>query len=145
MAVSRRRLVRRNDLAELSRLSGWLETAARELHLPRDTAFAAELCLAEAVTNVISYGYPDGGTHEVVLSLTREPDRLVLAVEDDGIAFNPLGVAAPVPVSRIEEVAIGGLGIHLIRRFMDDVRYEREDNRNRLAMAVWLPATEPAP
>ena len=69
-----------------------------------------------------------------------EPPRCEVVVSDDGPAFDPLAAAAPDTSLGVEERPIGGLGIALVRRLMDEVEYERRDGRNHLRLA---PAARP--
>jgi serine/threonine-protein kinase RsbW len=94
-----------------------------------------ELAVEEAVVNVCHYAYPSGGG-EVVVRVTEEPGRLTVEVEDSGAAFDPLSVPAPDVAAPVDERRIGGLGILLIQRLMDEVRYRREGGRNVLTMVV---------
>lgn len=131
-----RRLLLRNDAAELSRLHAWLEDLAVAWGLAPDVTFAADLCLEEAVGNVIAYAFADGAPHEIRVSIARDGRRLVVEVEDDGRPFDPLVVPPPEVADRLEDVRIGGLGIHLIRRFASGTRYARDAGRNRLTLVI---------
>ncbi len=125
-----------NDPAELPRVHEWIDGLATAEGLASDVAFAADLCLQEAVGNVIAYAFSEGAAHEISVSATRSGPGLAIEVEDDGLPFDPLGVAPAETADRLEDVRIGGLGIHLIRRFTSEVRYAREGDRNRLTMVI---------
>jgi len=55
-------------------------------------------------------------------------------VEDDGQPFDPLAVPEPDTAKSLEERTIGGLGIHLVRKLMDNLEYKRQGERNLLIM-----------
>ena len=61
-------------------------------------------------------------------------DKLVFTITDSGVPFDPTQQADPDITLSVEERAIGGLGIHLVRQLMDDIRYERKDNKNILTL-----------
>jgi len=124
----------RNDIAELERLAGMVSEFWSAHGLPPALEADITLALDEAVSNVIRYGFRDGAEHHIEVSLTREGDQLRLAVEDDGVAFNPLERPDPDVTLPLAERPIGGLGIYLIRRLMDGVEYRRAEGRNRLVM-----------
>jgi anti-sigma regulatory factor (Ser/Thr protein kinase) len=63
-----RRLVLRNDLAELDRLAGWIEGWAQQ-NLSPDLSFAVQLCLEEAVANIIMYSVAKDGRLEIAVEL----------------------------------------------------------------------------
>jgi serine/threonine-protein kinase RsbW len=127
-------LVVRNDLAELQRVSRWLEVIAMELKWPHEITLELDLCLTEVVTNVIHYAYEDTGVHGIALSLQHQGPALCVEVEDDGKHFNPLDADPPVQSRNLEEAQAGGWGIHLVRSIMADLRYRHHEGKNRLTM-----------
>ena len=66
----------------------------------------------------------------IKISITFDDKQLHMRIEDDGIPFNPLAVAPPDFQCGIEECQVGGLGIHLIKKIMDDVQYQRVGDKN---------------
>lgn len=97
-----------------------------------------QLALDEWLANVINHAWSEAGPHRGEVTLVLDDGRLVLAIKDDGPAFNPLERAAPDLDSPLEERAIGGLGIHLIRSMMDEVRYARNQGQNVLTLVKRL-------
>jgi anti-sigma regulatory factor (Ser/Thr protein kinase) len=131
-------IVLTNRPEEKRRLHQALESFAAEHCLPAKVLQAADLALEEHVTNVFKHAYTDTAPHEIRVRLSRGGGALHVEVEDDGRAFNPLE-APPVDTSiPLEERPIGGLGIHLMRRFMDELDYRREGSRNILRMTKRL-------
>ena len=131
-------IVLTNRPEEKPRLFRALEAFAAEHRLPAKVLQAADLVLEEHVTNVLQYAYADTALHEIRVRLSCDEGALHVEVEDDGRAFNPLE-APPVDTSiPLEERSIGGLGIHLMRRFMDTLDYRREGSRNILRMTKRL-------
>ena len=131
-------IVLTNRPEEKPRLLRALEAFAAEHRLPAKVLQAAALVLEEHVTNVLQYAYADTSLHEIRVRLSCDEGALHVEVEDDGRAFNPLE-APPVDTSiPMEERPIGGLGIHLMRRFMDGLDYRREGTRNILRMTKRL-------
>jgi serine/threonine-protein kinase RsbW len=128
-----RRLVLRNDLAELNRLAGWIQRWVRQDVSP-DVSFALQLCLEEAVANVIMYGAPNDDPLEIAVELERNHGTLVACIEDTGRQFDPTRVPPPVVPSSLADAKVGDLGIHLVRSFASDMAYERRDGRNRLTL-----------
>jgi len=127
-------IVLQNRPEEKPRLLKALETFAAEHDLPAKVCQAVDLALEEHLTNVLNYAYPDSASHEIRIRLSCEERTLHVEVEDDGRAFNPLQ-APPVDTSLpLEQRPIGGLGVHLMRQFMDTLDYRREGDRNILHM-----------
>lgn len=124
-----------NKPEDRHRLVAQLEAFAREVQLPKAALQAADLALEEHLTNVLNYAFEDKNTpHEILIRLEIQGDALLVEVFDDGRPFNPLErpeVDTSIP---LEEKPIGGLGVHLMRRFMDELDYRREDGKNVFRM-----------
>ena len=101
---------------------------------------AADLALEEHLTNILNYAYEDDRSHEIRVRLALEGDSITIEVEDDGRPFDPLQRPEVDTAVGLEAKPIGGLGIHLVRKFMDDVQYRRERDRNILRMRKRLPS-----
>jgi len=98
-------------------------------------AFPFEVALEEVCMNVIMHGTrASGSPPELSVSLSLEGDAVIMVIEDDGVAFDPLVVAAPDIDTPLEEREIGGLGVFLVRELMDDVSYAHTGTHNRLTM-----------
>ncbi len=125
----------KNELEEIRLLAEAIELWGEENGIPGKILFQLNLALDELLTNTITYGYPEGGEHEIRLRLVPEGEKeLLIEIRDDGLAFNPLEVKAPDLKQDIEERPIGGLGIHLVRQMLDEIEYRRENGHNVLLM-----------
>lgn len=127
-----------NQTAEVARMSQWLQDILNEWHIPPALQFKLDLSANEAVTNILSYAFPNGGEHQILLNLSFDIEWLVLHIEDDGIAFNPLEMPPHEQPRSLAEAEIGGLGIHLIRHYMDECEYQRIKNNNHLTLKLYL-------
>ena len=124
----------KNDLSELETLRQNLENYAQCIGLCGKCIFEINLGLEELITNIISYGFKDNLEHLIKIKIRRNNKTLILYVEDDGLPFNPLEVKKPEHPCDIENIKIGGLGIHIIKTLMDDVFYERCEYKNKLTL-----------
>jgi anti-sigma regulatory factor (Ser/Thr protein kinase) len=91
------------------------------------------LACEEIVMNVTSYAYPEGADGFLDVDI-QKTDRITIRFEDGGVPFNPLEQKNPDTGLSWKKRHIGGLGIFLIRRKMDNVRYAYEDNKNVLTI-----------
>ena len=133
MSPNARRLLLHRDLAELERLAVWIEGwAMRELSA--NLSFAVQVCLEEAVANIIMYSATTDDRLEIVIKVERRNQSLVAQIEDNGSAFDPTQVPRPPIPTSLAEAKVGNLGIHLMRSFASGLHYERRDSRNRLTM-----------
>ncbi|MDD4626935.1 MAG: ATP-binding protein [Syntrophomonas sp.] len=125
----------KNELEEIRLLAEAIELWGKENGIPGKALFQLNLALDELLTNTITYAYPEGGEHEILLRLVPEGEKeLQIEIRDDGLAFNPLEVKAPDIKQDIDERPIGGLGIHLVRQMIDEIEYRRENGQNILLM-----------
>jgi anti-sigma regulatory factor (Ser/Thr protein kinase) len=124
----------RNDLAAVAaaveRVPGVLAACGCDPGLQSQFALAFD----ELLSNLVKYGYPDDGVHLIECEIGREGDTVVAVIRDDGVPFNPLNQPSPDTSLPLEAREMGGLGIHLVRRLFDEVRYQRRDGRNVLTL-----------
>lgn len=126
-------LILKNDLAELYRLQGFVEKLGKNLCLSKKSIVETNLALEEIFSNIIAYGYEDGRDHCIKISVIYLVNGiLVFRIEDKGKAFNPLIVPEPKAIDEIEDCDIGGLGIHLVKKLVDDASYEYREQKNIL-------------
>lgn len=92
-----------------------------------------QLAAEEACTNVAKYAYPGkDGTIHIVARVAG--DRLNLIIEDWGVPFDPTAHTVTQSQASAEDRPIGGLGIHLIRSYVDGMFFEFRDGKNALTL-----------
>ena len=141
MIADRVSLELKNSLSELSTLGSSLEEFGEALGLSSKILFEISLSIEELFSNIVSYGYTDDAVHWIKLTISHEDEMLVIRLEDDGIPFDPLKAEEPDCECPIEERKIGNLGIHLTKKFMDDMIYKRKGNRNILIVKKKITVT----
>ena len=124
----------RNDLSELKALSRNLENFGQTSGLSGGCIHEINIGLDELFTNIVSYGFTDNLEHRIRFTIDMDEDLMIIHVEDDGIPFNPLEAKAPNLPSDLINVKIGGLGIHFIKKLMDDIYYDRSRGKNKLTL-----------
>jgi phosphoserine phosphatase RsbU/P len=126
------------DLGEVARVHAAFAEFANAHALPASIRRSMNVVLDELLTNTISYGFAGRERGEVTVDVELRADRLSVTYTDDGNPFNPFGLATPDTAPSVEERQIGGLGIHLVRRLMDEVSYHRRADRNVVILAKRL-------
>jgi len=126
-------IVIRNSIAELANLRDGLERIGAKLGVPGKPLMQLQVALDEVASNVIKYGWPDGGNHELCVRITGQQDRIEVEIVDDGREFDPR-LAPPSEPQKAGRRQPGGLGIHLVRQLVDRLDYERVGGRNRTVM-----------
>jgi anti-sigma regulatory factor (Ser/Thr protein kinase) len=124
----------KSSLAELDNLCQNLEDCGQKIGLSKKQIFEINLALDELFTNIISYGFKDEKEHIIKVTITPQNEELCLCIEDDGIPFNPSDFETPDVACSVENCKIGGLGIHIMRKLMDEICYERCNDKNILTM-----------
>jgi anti-sigma regulatory factor (Ser/Thr protein kinase) len=137
-----------NDLAEHRRLAA----AFGDFLAPFGSSEAAlapfEIAFDEVLTNICRYAWTDAGQHAIVVRAKVDgaagDATVTVTIRDDGLPFDPLAAARPALDDDIDERPMGGLGIHLVREMMDDVRYVRDGTHNQLTLIKRLAAAPTA-
>ncbi len=122
-------------LGVLQEVMEWLRKQMATLHIPEVQVTRIELALEEALVNIISHSLL---TEKACIELScylDEEQCLELTIKDRAPPFNPLSVQPDLQSDlSLEERKEGGLGLLMIRKFMDRLDYRREEGANILVM-----------
>ena len=121
----------RENLAELF---AFVEQALTRLHAPAANRDKLMMALDEVLTNVVLYAYPEDQRGTVSVCLYRDNHGITAEVVDHGKPFDPTTHPEPDVTLPIERRPIGGLGIHLTRKLLTRLQYDRENGKNRLVL-----------
>jgi serine/threonine-protein kinase RsbW len=121
------------DINEIPKVSSELEALMKNHGFPDEDILDTQLAVEEAVTNIVMHGYGNAGG-EVAIRFRASQGIVEIQLEDRAIPFNPLTLPEPDLTSDVDDRKIGGLGIFLIRKVMNDIQYRFEDNKNILVM-----------
>ena len=128
-------LTLKNKSDELNKLNVWINNNITTLFkLSENVVFKIDLTLTELIANIISYGYPNQCESEVNIKCQCLNGIVKIEVEDTGIPFNPLEMPDIILPKSLEEANIGGLGIFMIRKYIDEGSYQRKNNKNIFTM-----------
>ena len=127
-----------HDPGGVARVGAAFAEFAEAHALPDSVRRSLQVSLDELLRNTMAYGFAGRGGGEVTVEVELGPDRVGVTLTDDGRPFDPFGVAAPDTALPVEERRIGGLGIHLVRRMMDEVSYRRRAGRNVVILTKYL-------
>jgi len=141
------RLTLKSQLEDLALVLPWVEAIAAHYSVPGDVQFAIELCLEEALSNIIRHGYQGHANQSISVAcgVEHRPSdaaELVFTIEDHAQPFDPLALFAeatvPAPAS-FEDFPPGGQGIRLMRKFSSRLDWQQLPNGNRLVLGFDLP------
>lgn len=97
-----------------------------------------ELAVDEVFTNICMYAYAPGTGNAVIRVDTKTPGIFKLLFIDSGIPYDPLAKEDPDTTLSAEDRKIGGLGIYLVKKSMDEMYYERREGKNVLTLVKRL-------
>jgi anti-sigma regulatory factor (Ser/Thr protein kinase) len=128
------------EACEFARASAWLESICNARDVPVDERYKLDICMNEALANVISHGGPAAIENPILLTLTMTGSRASgvasLALHATGVPFDPtLHQTRPAPQT-LEEAEPGGLGVLMMRANADHIAYERRGDLNCTSFLV---------
>ena len=138
MTSSKLSMQLRNSLSELEQLGEHLEKFGRSHGLSQKALFEICLSMEKLITNIISYGYEDETDHWIQVAISHDNGIITIRLEDDGMPFDPLEAEEPDCECHVEQRKVGNLGIHLTKKVMDSMVYERSGDRNILVLTKRL-------
>ena len=103
------------------------------LDCPMKAQMQIDIAIDELFGNIAYYAYnPEVGEATVRVEVTEDPLAVVITFIDKGVPYDPLAKADPDTTLSAEEREIGGLGIYMVKKSMDDITYEYKDGQNIL-------------
>ena len=103
-----------------------------EIDCPMKLQVKIDIAVDEIFGNIAHYAYaPNTGQVTVRVELTEEPS-VIITFFDNGIPYDPTAKADPDITLSVEDREIGGLGIYMVKKSMDEVSYEYKDGQNIL-------------
>ena len=130
----RKSIVLANDTSQVPQLSAFVEEICETVGFDAIHTTQINLAIEEAVVNVMKYAYPPQVHGDITIEAQSNDLRLKFTIIDSGVPFDPTVQAEVDTTLAAEERPIGGLGIHLVRKIMDSINYERVDKLNVLTL-----------
>lgn len=130
--------VRRGVYGSLAGATAWFVTSAAALEVPQSIADELDFCLNELLANIVDHAFDDDEVHDVRVDLTRDAESVFLTLEDDGRAFDPIAGDTYIEPATLDLAGHRGYGVHLVRRFTDELLYRRDGGRNSVTVVKRL-------
>ena len=128
------RLTLPNDIETIPQLNEFIDGFCEQRDIDNDITMSLNLAIEEAVVNVMNYAYPEGTVGYVDIEADADDDFVTFVISDTGKPFDPTQKDEVNTELSAEDRPIGGLGIHLVRRMMDEISYRYADHRNILTL-----------
>ena len=122
---------------ELPNVISFIESELEKLNFDFTIITEFNLVVEELFVNIANYAYKEkeNGKCKISIDYDKEKQEVKITIEDNGIKFNPLEKEDPNFDIPEEEIPIGGLGIYLVKKNMDNIEYKYEDNKNILILS----------
>ena len=109
------------------------------LDCPMKAQMQIDIAIDELFGNIAHYAYnPEIGKATVRVEVVEDPLAVTITFIDNGVPYDPLAKADPDTTLSAEERDIGGLGIYMVKKSMDDIIYEYKDGQNILKIKKYL-------
>ena len=113
----------------------FVDEALEKAGVPYEVQLSVEMAIEEIYLNIVYYAYAQKDGDAIILADINEKDKiLTLTFIDEGPEYNPLLKEDPDTTMDIMDRPIGGLGILMVKKMMDDVAYCRENGENHLTI-----------
>lgn len=128
-------------IENVERVTDFVNEQLEAIDCPMKIQMQLDIAIDELFSNIARYAYqPGAGSATVCVDIQQEPRAVVLTFIDEGKPYDPLKQADPDTTLGAEEREIGGLGIFLVKKSMDDMQYEYREGQNVLRIVKHLPA-----
>jgi anti-sigma regulatory factor (Ser/Thr protein kinase) len=131
-----------NSYDDFDKLVNFIMDVALEDGITPAIGFAMHIIVDEIASNTTQYGFVDASKkYTLTTTVKLYKDKIIMIFTDDGVQFNPLE-QEPYDVSSnvensINEMSVGGLGLHIVRSYADDIQYEYKDGCNILTVTKY--------
>ena len=131
--MTNHRLTIEGRFDQVATLSDLVESIAEAAGFTDRDQYALQLAVCEALENIIIHGYQGESTNIIEAEVDSDPGELRIELWDDAPSFNPSNL--PEEKEWVgDDPPVGGLGLKIMHKVMDEIRYERVGERNRLSM-----------
>jgi serine/threonine-protein kinase RsbW len=120
----------------LARIGEIVASVGKEAGLTPSSIYSLQLALDEASSNIIEHSYRGEGVGDIRLGYRVAEDEIVFVLQDQGVAFNPLDLPEPDFSVPLEELPGRGAGVMLMRKMVDEIRYQHTPNEGNELIIV---------
>ena len=121
--------------ANIEAVTDFVNEQLEALDCPMKAQMQIDIAIDELFGNIAHYAYnPEIGKATVRVEVIEDPLAVTITFIDNGVPYDPLAKADPDTTLSAEEREIGGLGIYMVKKSMDEITYEYKDGQNILAI-----------
>lgn len=112
-----------SETKSIEKITNFVEKILKENKICSEAVEEILVAVDEAVTNVIRHSYKDKKDGVIQLHLVMKDNKIIISLFDDGMTFEPKRVPLPIFSKNIDKRTLGGMGIYLMKQFMDEVTF----------------------
>lgn len=116
----------------MSEVSAFLDSCVEDFSVPLKTGYSLKVVADELFSNIVYYS----GAQTADILFRNEADSITLIFEDDGKPYNPMEAEEPDITAGIEDRKIGGLGLFMVKKMAETVRYEYVAGKNQMTVIL---------
>ncbi|MDO9087749.1 MAG: ATP-binding protein [Anaerolineaceae bacterium] len=120
--------------SSLIKIGDFVTQAARSLGFDGFELYKIETAVDEACSNIIEHAYGQENVGEIEVTVLTDPEKITITLTDFGLPFNPKNVKKPNLSSKLKDRDDHGLGIYMMKQWMDVVNFESQNEKNILTM-----------
>jgi serine/threonine-protein kinase RsbW len=123
----------------LSTVRNFIKTAANDAGFDKDTSNKIVLAADEACTNIIKHAYKFSHNGKIGINVSFRNKRFTVSISDTGEHFNSSSIPEPDLKKYYQEKRVGGLGMFLMKKLMDEVKYSQpNEKKNKVTLVKYL-------
>ena len=120
-------------IENIEKVTDFVNAQLEEIDCPMKSQMQIDIAIDELFGNIAHYAYnPETGPATVRVEVTEEPISVIITFIDHGVPYDPLKQEDPDISLSAEERSIGGLGVFMVKKTMDEISYEYRDGKNIL-------------
>ncbi len=123
------------QLAQLDAVLDFIQQQLEAADCPPKAMVQIAIAAEEIFVNIAHYAYGEGsGQAQIAVSLLQQPPGAEISFADSGYPYDPLAADDPDITQSAQERKIGGLGVYMVKKSMDQVEYRYQDGKNIFTM-----------
>jgi len=123
----------------LSVIRDFIRSAANDAGFDNDTSGKIVLAADEACTNIIKHAYKYSNKGKIEINISVKSNKFSISISDNGEHFNSTSIPEPDLKKYYQEKKVGGLGMFLMKKLMDEVKYSQpKDKKNKVTLVKYL-------
>ena len=120
------------DREAVAQVSDFLDGCVEDYAVPMRVGYSLKVVADEIFSNIVYYS----GAKTAQILFRDDPDRVTLVFLDDGTPYNPMEAEEPDTTADVEERSIGGLGLFMVKKMAEEIRYEYACAQNQLTVVL---------